>query len=166
MDSMKPKNSHLPGGKKKWNKKKNSSNEKRTNSTQKNQEGGTKEKRKSRFPCMICGEDHLITNSLIRMNSLEYWHKNGPHKYCCSNPSFCWLWSLIMFLIQRSLLSIVFIPHEDFTPQKYVHTSTRESVEEGYPLCGVWGVGGRSPRRKNCLVNVYCNFIVNLHHSL
>jgi hypothetical protein len=28
------------------------------------------------------------------------------------------------------------------------------------------GVRGRSPRRKNCLVNVYCNFIVNLDHSL
>jgi hypothetical protein len=29
---------------------------------------------------------------------------------------FCWLWSLIIFLIQRSLLSIMFIPHEYFTP--------------------------------------------------
>jgi hypothetical protein len=28
----------------------------------------------------------------------------------------CWLWSLIIFLIQRSLLSAVFIPHEVFTP--------------------------------------------------
>jgi hypothetical protein len=28
------------------------------------------------------------------------------------------------------------------------------------------GVRGRSPRRKNCLVNVYCNFIVNLDRSL
>jgi hypothetical protein len=45
-----------------------------------------------------------------------------------------------MFLIQRSLLSAVFIPHEDFTPQKYVHSSTRGSAEGGYPLCGVWGV--------------------------
>jgi hypothetical protein len=81
------------------------------------------------------------------------------------------------------LLSAVFIPHEVFTPQKYVHSSTRGSVEGGYPLCGVWGgypprlgglgasgppvgVQGRSPRRKNCLVNVYCNFIVNLDRSL
>jgi hypothetical protein len=77
-----------------------------------------------------------------------------------------------MFLIQRSLLSAMFIPHEDFTPQKYVHSSTRGSAEGGYPLCGVgglspgWGVRGRSPRRKNCLVNVYCNFIVNLDRSL
>jgi hypothetical protein len=59
----------------------------------------------------------------------------------------CWLWSLIIFLIQRSLLSAVFIPHEVFTPQKYVHSSTRRSAEEGYPLFGVqwvhppgWGV--------------------------
>jgi hypothetical protein len=61
----------------------------------------------------------------------------------------CWLWGLIMFLIQRSLLSVMFIPHEDFTPQKYVHSSTRGSEEEGYPLYGVrggyplgWGVQG------------------------
>jgi hypothetical protein len=55
----------------------------------------------------------------------------------------CWLWSLIIFLIHRSLLSVVFIPHEVFTPQKYVHSSTRGSAEGGYPLCGV---GGPSPR--------------------
>jgi hypothetical protein len=28
----------------------------------------------------------------------------------------CWLWSLIIFLIQRSLFSVVLIPHEVFTP--------------------------------------------------
>jgi hypothetical protein len=28
------------------------------------------------------------------------------------------------------------------------------------------GDSGTNPRRKNCLVNVYCNFIVNLDHSL
>jgi hypothetical protein len=46
--------------------------------------------------------------------------------------------------------SVVFIPHEDFTPQKYVHSSTRGSAEGGYPLCGVrggyppgWGVRGK-----------------------
>jgi hypothetical protein len=91
----------------------------------------------------------------------------------------CWLWSLIIFLMQRSLLSAVSIPHEVFTPQKYVHSSTRGSAEGGYPLCGVrgvhppgWGVWGqagvrgRSPRSKNCLIKVYCNFIVNLDRSL
>jgi hypothetical protein len=36
----------------------------------------------------------------------------------------------------------MFIPHEDFTPQKYVHSSTRGSAEGGYPLCGVWGKVG------------------------
>ena len=55
-----------------------------------------------------------------------------------------------MFLIQRSLFSAMFIPHEDFTPQKYVHSSMRGSVEGGSEV----------------LVNVYCNFIVNLDHSL
>jgi hypothetical protein len=66
-----------------------------------------------------------------------------------------WLWSLIIFLMQRSLLSAVFIPHEVFTPQKYVHSSTRGSAEGGYPLCGVrggyppgWGVWGQEgPQR-------------------
>jgi hypothetical protein len=41
------------------------------------------------------------------------------------------------------VFSAVFIPHEDFTPQKYVHSSTRGSAEGGYPLCGV--LGGLSP---------------------
>jgi hypothetical protein len=53
----------------------------------------------------------------------------------------CWLWSLIIFLIQRSLFSAMFIPHEEFTPQKYVHSSMRGSAEGGYPLCG--GPGAR-----------------------
>jgi hypothetical protein len=69
-------------------------------------------------------------------------------------------------------------------PMKYLHprsmyTLPRGGVEGGYPLCrgqggyppaSGWGVltgvRGRSPRRKNCLVNVYCNFIVNLDRSL
>jgi hypothetical protein len=38
--------------------------------------------------------------------------------------------------------SAVFIPHEYFTPQKYVHSSTRGSAEGGYPLCGVRGASG------------------------
>jgi hypothetical protein len=38
--------------------------------------------------------------------------------------------------------SAVFIPHEDFTPQKYVHSSTRGSAEGGYPLRGAGGAGG------------------------
>jgi hypothetical protein len=49
----------------------------------------------------------------------------------------------------------VFIPHEVFTPQKYVHSSTRGSAEGGYPLCRVqggyplgWGVWGQAgPQR-------------------
>jgi hypothetical protein len=71
------------------------------------------------------------------------------------DPISYWLWSLIIFLIQRSLLSAMFIPHEVFTPQKYVHSSTWGSAEGGYPLCGVrgvhppsWGVWGQAgPQR-------------------
>jgi hypothetical protein len=35
--------------------------------------------------------------------------------------------------------SAVFIPHEDFTPQKYVHSSTRGSAEGGTPSAGSGG---------------------------
>jgi hypothetical protein len=71
--------------------------------------------------------------------------------YTIKITQFCWLWSLIIFLIQ-----IVF---NCLYPMKTVHPST-------------WGAGGQGaggwsfPRRKNCLVNVYCNFIVNLDRSL
>jgi hypothetical protein len=39
--------------------------------------------------------------------------------------------------------SVVFIPHEDFTPQKYVHSSMWGSVEGGVPP--LRGPGGISP---------------------
>jgi hypothetical protein len=35
--------------------------------------------------------------------------------------------------------SSMFIPHEDFTPQKHVHSSMRGSAEGAYPHYGVWG---------------------------
>jgi hypothetical protein len=85
----------------------------------------------------------------------------------------------------------VFIPHEVFTPQKYVHSSTRGSVEGGTPFAGSEGAiplargsggkwapnrgsgaaspdggSGRSPQSKIFLVKVYCNFIVNMDRSL
>jgi hypothetical protein len=41
--------------------------------------------------------------------------------------------------MQRSLLLAVFIPHEVFTPQKYVHSSTRRSAEGGTPFAGSGG---------------------------
>ena len=63
-----------------------------------------------------------------------------------------------MFLSHRSLILAVFIPREDFTPQKYVHSSTRGSAEGGYPLWGVWwqagpqqGFEGESPEVKIAL---------------
>jgi hypothetical protein len=86
-----------------------------------------------------------------------------------------------MFLIQRSFILAVFIPHEDFTPHKYVHSSMWGVQRGGTPSAGSKGKrspGGGSrevspdggmgvkPPRKNFLVNVYCNFIVNLDRSL
>jgi hypothetical protein len=47
-----------------------------------------------------------------------------------------WLWSLIILMIQRSLFSAVFIPHEDFTPQTNVHSSTWGSAGGLPPLRG------------------------------
>jgi hypothetical protein len=58
VQSTQLKNPQQPGGKKKRNNKNNSNNEKWIISTQNTQEGVTKEKRKSQFPCTICGEDH------------------------------------------------------------------------------------------------------------
>jgi hypothetical protein len=70
-------------------------------------------------------------------------------------------------------------------PMKYLHprsmyTLPRGGVQRGgTPSAGSWGgaggsggkrapmgVRGRSPRSKNCLIKVYCNFIVNLDRSL
>jgi hypothetical protein len=80
--------------------------------------------------------------------------------------------------------SEVFYFHPCLYPMKYLHprsmyTLPRGGVQRGgtpsagsggaIPLAGgkgQAGVRGRSPRRKNCLVNVYCNFIVNLDRSL
>jgi hypothetical protein len=44
-----------------------------------------------------------------------------------------------------------------------MYTHPRGGVQGGYPPVGFWGQVG--PRRKNCLVNVYCNFIVNMDRS-
>jgi hypothetical protein len=84
--------------------------------------------------------------------------------------------------------SEVFYFHLCLYPMKYLHprsmyTLPRRGVQRGdtpsvgsrgaIPLAGgtggKWplaGVPGQSPGRKNCLVNVYCNFIVNLDRSL
>jgi hypothetical protein len=67
------------------------------------------------------------------------------------------------------------ILHEVFTPQKYVHSSTGGVQRAGTPSTGsipqLGGLGesggsGAKPPKKNFLVKVYCNFIVNLDHSL
>jgi hypothetical protein len=39
----------------------------------------------------------------------------------------------------------MFIPHEDFTPQKYVHSSTQGSAEGGTPSAG--SEGKRAPSK-------------------
>jgi hypothetical protein len=63
-------------------------------------------------------------------------------------------------------------------PMKYLHPRSMYTVPCGGVQRGVtpsagsrgnipgWGVRGQSPRRKNCLVKVYCNFIVNMDRSL
>jgi hypothetical protein len=110
---------------------------------------------------------HLDNEHIHRIHPIEpvgpefiFMHFSGN---LSASPK-CWLWSLIIFLIQRSFLSTIFIPHEDFTHQKNVHSSMWGSAEGGYPLCGVHGQAG--PRRKNFLLNVNCNFIVNMDRSL
>jgi hypothetical protein len=76
-------------------------------------------------------------------------------------------------MIQRYLFKVIFIQHEEFTPRR-MYTPSRGGVQGGLHL--LWGLGGdppdwgvwgqASPRRKNFLVNVYCNFIVNMDCSL
>jgi hypothetical protein len=71
----------------------------------------------------------------------------------------CWLWSLIIFLIQRSLLSAMFIPHEVFTPRNYVHSSMRGSAEEGYPL---YGIRATKQRKYEKEINQSCGYLIML----
>jgi hypothetical protein len=63
-------------------------------------------------------------------------------------------------------------------PMKTLHprsmyTLPRGGVQRGVPplrgpggLSPSWGFGGKAPKGKNFLANVYCNFIINLDHSL
>jgi hypothetical protein len=62
-------------------------------------------------------------------------------------------------------------------PMKYLHPRSMYTLPHGGvpPLRGPGGLGasgppagvqGRSPRSENCLIKVYCNFIVNLDRSL
>jgi hypothetical protein len=60
-------------------------------------------------------------------------------------------------------------------PMKYLHprsmyTLPCRGVQRGVTPSarsgGKQGGGSGAPRRKNCLVKVYCNFIVNLDRSL
>jgi hypothetical protein len=95
-------------------------------------------------------------------------------------------------MIHRSLFSAVFIPHEYCTPHNIVHPSTwgfymgsfpplqglggsspqLGGPGESRPPAGVQGTMfldgglGKSPEGKISLVNVYCNFIVNMDRSL
>ena len=77
----------------------------------------------------------------------------------------CWVWSLIIFLVFRCLVSAMFGPH----------TSTGGCEGACPPTIATGGsMGGGSycpspPSKGNfyekCLVK-YCNFVVNLDHSL
>jgi hypothetical protein len=60
---------------------------------------------------------------------------------------------MIIFLIQRSLFLVVFIPHEEFTPQKNVHSSMCRSVGGGYPPTRFEGAIplARGPKGKRAL---------------
>jgi hypothetical protein len=89
VQSTQPKNPQQPGGKKKRNKKKNSNTEKGTVPTQNTQEGGTKEKKKSQFPCMICGEDHP-THQCPQKDEVHIFlaQQKAPPTTYCLNSSF------------------------------------------------------------------------------
>jgi hypothetical protein len=78
---------------------------------------------------------------------------------------------LEVFYFQPCLYPMKYLhPRSMYTlPRRGVQRGGTPSVRGGYPggqAGSQAGVRGRSPRRKNCLVKVYCNFIVNLDHSL
>jgi hypothetical protein len=128
----------------------------------------------------------IITRNLQKNNKYyNTYHRRviniiGVYRgHSCNTP--CCLWSLIIFLIQRScLFQPCLYPMKTLHPiSKY--TLPRGGVQRGGtpsarsegPIPPVGGFRGkrapgegRSPQRKNCLVKVYCNFIVNLDRSL
>jgi hypothetical protein len=81
---------------------------------------------------------------------------------------------LEVFYFQPCLYPMKYLhPRSMYTlPRGGVQRGGTPSVRGGYRLGGLGasglpaGVRGRSPQRKNCLVKVYCNFIVNLDRSL
>jgi hypothetical protein len=96
---------------------------------------------------------------------------------------YCWLWSLIIFMIYRSFnFSDVYTPWSIYTPEVCTLLNAGVCRGEVPPLRGLGGLSprlgglgasglpvgirGRSPQIKNFLVKVYCNFIVNLDRSL
>jgi hypothetical protein len=87
---------------------------------------------------------------------------------------------MLLLVVEPDYLpdSEVFCFQSCLYPMKYLHprsmyTLPRGGVQRGVtPSAGSGGKrapdrgSGAKPRRKNCLVNVYCNFIVNLDRSL
>jgi hypothetical protein len=98
----------------------------------------------SKMSIMMAYKKNIIAEATAKLFFERVWVNFGIPQ--------CWLWSLIIFLIQRSLLcAAMFIPHEVFTPQKYVHSSMQGSAEGGtLMLCGVHpprlgGLGASEP---------------------
>ena len=115
--------------------------------------------------CVLLHSDGFKCQCLLRITPLImiFWRLLSSIVQPCASagkgwPRFCYvvhdiyfLWPCKIFLLpvgcgawlsswcRGPLLSAVSIPHEVFTPQKYVHSSTRGSAEGGYPLCGVRG---------------------------
>ena len=83
---------------------------------------------------IILGHSMVIIKSMLG----KYFLVDRNIAIVISQAKKCWLWSMFIFLIQRSLFLVVFIPHEDFTPRKNVHSSTWGSAG-GLPPYGVRG---------------------------
>jgi hypothetical protein len=61
------------------------------------------------------------------------------------------------------VFSLCLYPMNTLHPRR-MYTPPCGGVQGGLPP--LQGPGKAGPQRKNCLVNVYCNFIVNLDRSL
>jgi hypothetical protein len=82
----------------------------------------------------------------------------------------CWVWSLIIFLVFRCLVSAVFGPHTPmggcggaFPPTTAAGGVT--TIVRAPPRGGSGEAPSKGKFYEKCLVK-YCNFVVNLDHSL
>jgi hypothetical protein len=105
-----------------------------------------------------------MTTTLIRFNSNNM--QQSSTKLLVVEPDY--LPNLEVFYFQPCLYPMKYLhPRSMYTlPHGGVQRGGTPSAGSGGIVGPRWGFEGSVPRRKNYLVKVYCNFIVNLDRSL